>query len=496
MKISKWILFSFSLLLLVFTIPSYRSHIFALNFVDEDDNIVIGNYVREGKKLYTDVFSQHQPSMFLASSAIQNILKPDNILMVVKRHREFMMIWSAIWVIVLVARFGFKGLFVSSVMELSKIILLGNMFLAESIIIYPLLYVILFILSGYKIRYKFEIWTLSIIFWFLVYSLTPLWPLLGLIAFLLYINSEDKMRLATAWISVGILTTLILFLRVNLYDYLLNALYINYKYYIPLTTPVGFWDSLFKAFFAPVLALSNSGSSSLLLLVKVLSLSYLINIIFFITHKSYNDLMLFILLPCLAALRYIDPSNTLYGAFHMLPWLVILACLSFPVYSKPKFINISIYILIFLASLNIARTQLFDYRDPATDFYVHYSPSVDIREAVKILSKTEHQTIWVEPVMYWPHWHTGASSYSSMVNYYGWMDQTLPMKKNLETQLAQQLPTIVYAETTLGVGKYLDSYDRFYRDGKPTNIYLRKDVAQGLTKETLKELDYYRFEIN
>ena len=183
------------------------------------------------------------------------------------------------------------------------------------------------------------------------------------------------------------------------------------------------------------------------MLIRILSIGLLLNLVSLVLHKqSQKALIIFIILG-LTSLRYIDPGDTLYGAFHMLPWLSLLILFNFLTYTKIRMHHVVIFVLIFLSAISVAKTNLFDYRDPATDFYVHFSPSSDIREAVKILSRSTLQTIWVEPVLYYPHWQTGAVPYTSMINYYGWMDQTTPMKQDLVGHLSQELPTIVWAET-------------------------------------------------
>jgi len=143
-----------TLILSLLVAPGFRSHIFFLNFVDEDDNIVIGNLAGEGKKLYTDVYTQHQPIMFYLSAGIEKVVKPDNILMTVKRHREFMIVWSFLWIFILIYRFGLPLFFASAVIELMKINLLGNLFLAESFVVYPLIYLISYLV--YKNQKKID----------------------------------------------------------------------------------------------------------------------------------------------------------------------------------------------------------------------------------------------------------------------------------------------------------------------------------------------------
>jgi hypothetical protein len=485
-----------ALIISLLTLSFYRSHIFAVHFVDEDDNIVIGNYVREGRALYREIFSQHQPSMFVLSAALQETFPVDNVLMVIKRHREFMIAWSILWFLVLTARFGWPLLFTTGVIELSKITLLGNLFLAESLVVYPLLYLLAHLFLPSKKLLRVETIFLTVLFWFLWYSLTPLWPMLIFLALLLVFKLNFNKTFIWSMGIVGVISLLSLAKLTSLADYFYSALYINYKYYIPLTTPVGFSESIIKAFLAPILAIFSPKSGELLMLIRILSVGLILNLISLVIHQQTHKALIIFIILGLTSLRYIDPGDTLYGVFHMLPWFALLILFNFLTFTRIRLHHVLIWILLLTASLQVARSNLFDYRDPATDFYVHFSPSSDIREAVKILSKSTPQTIWVEPVLYYPHWQTGAVPYTTMINYYGWMDQTLPMKQDLTAHLSRELPTIVWAETKLGVGGYLDRYTAILREGKPSGLYLRQDKVGEVTEQQTADLAYYRFQIN
>ena len=485
-----------AIIISLLTLSFYRSHIFALHFVDEDDNIVIGNYLREGQSLYSEVFSQHQPSMFVISSWIQSSLSIDNVLMVIKRHREFMIAWSILWFLILTARFGWPLLLSGAVIELAKISLLGNLFLAESLVIYPLLYFVAHVFSPRKNISISEKIILSLIFWILWYSLTPLWPVLIMLAFVMYVQTATDKQFHWIFLAIAGFFLLGLISTTTIYDYFYNALYINYKYYIPLTTPVGFFESIFKAFFAPLMAIISPKTGELLILIRILSVGLIINLAALVLHKKIIKAITIVIVLGLTSLRYIDPGDTLYGVFHMLPWFVLLVIFNFIPFTKIRLHHIVIWLIILISSLSVASRNLFDYRDPATDFYVHFSPSSDIREAVKILTQSSPQTIWVEPVSYYPHWRTGATPYTNMINYYAWMDKTEPMKSDLVAHLKNELPTIVWAETQLGIGEYLSHYSAIKRDGKPSGLYLRSDKTKEITPQTRQDLLYYRFEIN
>src|SRR5258708_38435404 len=140
MKRNNLIFLAISFLLLILVALFYRYHIFNHHFVDEEDNLVLGYYLTSGEKLYQDVFSHHQPFAYILSTAIQKKTQPTSVFLLIKRHREFMIFWSLIWGIFLLIRFRTLFIPILLIYELAKIYLFGNLFLADGLVVYPLLY--------------------------------------------------------------------------------------------------------------------------------------------------------------------------------------------------------------------------------------------------------------------------------------------------------------------------------------------------------------------
>lgn len=482
------------LLLFALTIPGYRSHIFSLDFVDEEDNIVIGSYLENGKKLYRDIYSQHQPAQFVLANVLQKVTSPDNILMTVKRHREFMILWGIFWITLLTFRFGFPLYITSLVFELTKMILLGNMFLAESFVVYPLIYLCSHLfLSKFKYTNLEEIFVLSLI-WFLALSLTPLWPLLFAITLYLFVVNKLKTNFLLRFFTLGMLSLTLFYPKVDFLDYYNDVFWINTKFYIPLTTGISITFSILHAFFSPFFVLLTSGDSLLLPVLKILSLLFLYNIVQLIRNKQILRALALYFLLFLSGLRYIDPGNTLYGGFHMLPWYGTLLFGALVSLSLPRFARLIVLTVVLFASVFVARILLWDQRDPGTDYFVHYSPSADLSQVVKIISTTTSRTVWVEPVNYWIHYQNNSTLYTTMINYYRWMDQTPPLKMEISQKLSQKLPDLVYLNNqNLALGEVLSQYAPFVRDGNTTQLYLRRDLLPTLTPQQLEQLVFYRF---
>jgi hypothetical protein len=131
----------------------YFQHLFSFRFVDEEDNLILGHFLLQGERLYSDLFSHHQPLAYILSAAIQLFTHPIEIYSLVQIHRLFMIAWSLLWVTVLLFRFRFKVIVPLLIYELSKFYLLGNLFLAESLNVYLVLYLTFFLFekkTGYK----------------------------------------------------------------------------------------------------------------------------------------------------------------------------------------------------------------------------------------------------------------------------------------------------------------------------------------------------------
>src|SRR4030066_1503588 len=193
MKIRKILLLFLSFLVLGFVGYHYENKVSYVHFVDEEENVVGGKYIVAGQKLYSDIFSQHQPVAYILSAGIQKVTNPTSIFLLIKRHREFMIAWSIIWATFLIWRYGFRVAPAGFAFEVSKIFLLGNLFLAESIVIYPVLYLCGLTLTAEKIK-RLEFLFAGLTAGIIVFTLSPLWPLLAglIIIYLLKRRGLDK----------------------------------------------------------------------------------------------------------------------------------------------------------------------------------------------------------------------------------------------------------------------------------------------------------------
>jgi len=166
----------------IFVFLVQRQNFLIPDFIDEQDNFIVAKNIIDGNKIYTNVFSHHQPGPYILSALIQVTTKPDLIQNLVLRHRQFVFVWSIVWILLIMWRFGYQMLVPLMIVEIVKNKYLGSLFLAESLVVAPMIYLVLSYLENNV--YKYEQIFLGIIIGIVGICLAPMWPLLGLLAFI------------------------------------------------------------------------------------------------------------------------------------------------------------------------------------------------------------------------------------------------------------------------------------------------------------------------
>lgn len=493
----------------------YQDQAFSLHFVDEEETLAIANYVITGDVLYKDLFSNHQPLPYLLSAGVQEVTQPNSIFLLIKRHRESIIVWSAIWSLLLVARFGWPLLLTIIIIELTKIYLLGNVFLAESLVIYPLLYIVSFLME-IRIRTKRELVFIGFCFSLIVSLLAPLWPLsFVLFIWLLLCDGQGERSLSWGKIGTRFLLQIVGMVPVGfavLYfssfpDYLIDAIDYNLRYFIPIASHDPTWLVVIKGFTAPLGSFFvENEESATLIIIRMLSILFILCSVVLLSKKSFIvGLGLFVILG-LSNLRYVEPGLQMYQGFHLLPWYSIL-CLSTVLsmrtlltYPKMKYIKgiaVGVFIITLVVILNYSLEDLFKSRDTANDFYVNYSRQFDMGEAVRIL-KNETDTLFVVPDEWLVYWQAQIPHASFLLGYYAWMNAVPDLSKEVHRMFNTSPPTYFYCDCNsayFGLEKYLTLYNRLKKDGNNTNLYVLKGKELTITSEQRQQLDFYNLDL-
>lgn len=494
------LLLSVSILILLVFSTLFDNKVFSVHFVDEEDYEVLASYMNQGQKLYTNLFSVHQPAAYKISQLIQKIDQPANDYLLIKHHREFIIVWSVVWSILLIWRFGWGALLVVSLIELNKIYLLGNLFLSESLAIYPLIYTTCLVM--FKIPKRKELILIGACLGLLLMLLSPLWPfvvfLIGIILF------KNYSRLNLILLLVGLIPTVIIFLiNIPLNDYIHQVFYTNFVYNIPDQVGDKGLKQLIKSFIYPVLVLRNfNPSTPVLELMRILSILLIFNFVIMLKNKQYLLGLLILAGLGISNLRFIIPNLTYYDGFHLLPYLSLLTMMtvfiSINTLNNEKGKNLKIIIITLLGvsiltSLFNAQDSLFVKHNLAQDFYINYSHFEDINRAVSIM-RGPNDTLFVTPddvLIYFP----GDIAHASfLMNYYPWMENTPELKIEVNKLFAISKPTFVYCTCQNGFVKtYLGNYQELKKDNKLSQLFVLNKKIESLTSKQKNELRFYHF---
>ncbi len=489
--------------LLVLTSRGYENKVASFHFVDEEDNFVLGYYLLKGETLYSDLFSHHQPLAYILSAGIQGLTQPNSIFLLVKRHREMIMLWAAIWMIWLVIRFGWSGLIGVGVYELTKYNLLGSLFLAESISVYMLIYLAGLVIEDRKKDLRIlEAVGLGSVVASCLLLLSPAWPLI-IVSYGLIVWRQQQRRKFLSFSLMGGLPVLgLASFFMSIPDYFHNAFYINFRYYIPITSDESFLVLAVKSLFSPIsVFFPNQTINLTLLCLRFVSAGFLVSlVVLWWSHQRKLVIMMLTLLT-LANIRYVVPGSEIYSGFHILPWFGLLlffwaeALVRSLANFKPIF-KIGL-ITVLVVTLGVAfengSKSIFIDKNVADELYVNYSRQFDIGEAVRIM-KTPGERLLVAPDEWLVYWQADIPHASKMVNYYAWMALVPELQSQIDLLFEIGPPDYLYTNMVgTGLEKYYPRYDVLQKDGHKTSLFVRKGKWETLSVQQRNSLSYLNF---
>ena len=372
--------------------------------------MAIGQFLLRGEKLYSDIYTNHLPVTYIMSSVVQKFTQPNSLPMLVKRHRESVLVWSFIWAIFLILRFG--PLWILSIIpyELTKHLLIGNIFLAESFAVYPCIYLTSLALQKSRTISMKEYFFVGMNSAFLLFSLLPLTPFVFGIIFLLFFKKKlNKTKVAS--ISFGFITVFALVVYFSsMNNYYRDAIYANIKYYIP-SAGNALGEFNFLSFFSPLIYLITPLTSSFHInLIKFYCFLLVFNFFILILFKKKYHFILVYLILGLSNLRSIRGLESM--SFHLLVWYGLLIFVA--TYTSIQLIallqnlllrKLFLSILIVSIGLTIWNTKHYFISkvDRDADAYVNFSVPFDYGEAVRIMKKSGDRmfAIYNGSLIYW-----------------------------------------------------------------------------------------------
>lgn len=477
-----------ALIFLILTGYFYSDKALSFRFVDEEDNFVFGGYLVQSEKLYDDLISNHQPLTFILSAGVQKFTNPNSIFLLLNRHRQTLIVWSAVWSLSLIYYFGIPALILVILFELTKIYLLGNLFLAESLVVYPFLFLIGMAFFIQRRLSQAELFLFGECLGLTFFLLSPIWPAIIFAALYLIFRERSQLIKSLVPILLGFLIpTLAVFTYSSLSGYV-YYLFVNLTYTVPAYQTEPLLISFLKSLFTPLWSFLPSPLTPTLWVIRILLLLLLLVLIRFLKKV----LPVFILLG-LTNLRFVPPGTEGYAGFHILPWYAafIFVCLMFLRINR---INLLSLVLLILWTLSFARTGLFLKADKQQDYFINYSTFEDLGRAIKIM-KGSGDTLLVSPNAWLIYWNSDIDHLPQLYGDYTWMVGFPPLHNKVLQAFDKNPPTFFYCENCPGLdlGKYLLKYAEVNKNKGSTMLYVLKSKVRTLSSQQINQLNYYNF---
>lgn len=458
---------AFGLIMAVsFNISKARS--LSMHFVDEEDHMAGAELMNRGYKLHEQIQGNHQPLVYAASAAIQRLTKPNNMFMLVRRHRQSMFIYGLVWSAIILWRFKTNGLIFIVFFEFLKYGLFGNLLLMESLAAYPAVY-LFFVFLGRKIPHRPELIWLGLSTFVIVFSLVPLYPWLIIV----WLGLLLKLKLKIIWplLAFGG-AALLLFSFYSPTAWFRETIYNNWLYAIPALNPVKTGADWLKIIFFPFQAwlIQNSLQAQF---IRLFLSGFLIASVF------KPKLLLLYPLLVLANNRVLTPAAAYYQGFHLLPWLgLMIALFAFSITSlKLKF---KLLLVIWAAALMLNKNMTYFLKTEVEyEYFVNYSTLDDVNFAIKNIKLAGDRLAVTanQPLIYW---QTGTDLATRQMIYGGWEPKVPELKVDYERVFyGDNPPEIIFGndEPELLTNNYLN----IFKHGQQTELFIRNDRAAKIT---------------
>lgn len=473
----------------IFLRSIYRDRIGAFGCFDDCFNYMGGYFLLSGKRLYSEIFFNHQPILAYLSALIQYVTKPDGIYLLIYQHRMFIIYFSMMADALLVLRFGWIGFAFAVLYESTKGFLFGEHFLAEAMIIYPLVYLLGAIGEVWR-RKKLQAWELiiaAIFTWFVVFSREPYIPLaLVMFGYLIW----KHWNIVWSKVSLGLLGILSLIVVGihSLPDYFFNVVTVN-------ASRLGSEGNLWSMIFYPVLVFFG-GQWNLFRGIEV-ALVLLFWILLFFRPVP----ILFIFLA-LANIRTIAPGDMYYAAFHHLQWygLFIMSVLLLinDIEEKRRILKIVggiAFLGITAWAILSPQSYLHDNVDRHAEFTTNFSQIFTVGDIVKALSLPSDTLFldgWDDLIYFQAHRY---SPYK-----YAWYTSSMwqfeRFAKAREEMFGTNPPTFYYGQCVKDVFDPTSlpratDYVRLRTSKSPTCVFVLRSKIPHIVAEQWKKVQQY-----
>lgn len=502
---NRLLLLIISLVFLLITGNYYKNSAFAFQFVDEQYNLAIGKYLLRNEVLYDDIITNHQPITHLLSFAVQKYSNPNNTFMLLIRHREFIILWSTIWSLLFALYFGLPALFFIFLYELTKGLLLGNLFLAESLVVYPLIFLIGATVFNKQGLNSSELLFSGICLGLSLLLLGPIWPTIACLILLLLYQRKCSFIKTLIYITSGMIIIILPILRyVSVSGYFHYYLFTNFTFTIPNYHGSESWiTTTFKAFLTPVISFLRTDESLTLWIVKISSLLITVNLIY---QKKFKQFLLIIFLLGMSNIRFVSPGNEDYSGFHLLPWYSSLIFITSIIVVKAfkenshffiKITNIALVTLVVILTFKYTLPVIFEKQDIQKDYLINYSTHTDRGELIRLIAQPS-DTLFVSRDSWLVYWQSNINHLPKLFGYYTWMAGIPKLHSEILDTFIKHPPVFLYCENCKEseFRQFLSQYSQLRKSGNNIDLYVLQKRLKILTQFQLDQLKFYGVSFN
>lgn len=495
--------------ILVFLLPFsiilyklYIPHINSFGCFDECLNYIGGYFLLHGRSLYSQIFFNHQPFMAYASFLVLKFFHPANMFEMLLRYKQVLLFTGLVADFFIIRRFKWAGIGFTIIFELTKYYLFGDKFLAESFLVYPLVYMTGLILYKFENKkiYAVEYIFASIFTWIVIFSREPYIPVA--IAVLVILLGFSKTRIQKISYVLFVSVTIVTFLLLPLQEYFYQVFTIN-------SQGVGAADAqstqllgigFFHVFLYPLFLFIQGQFNELRIVEIGMSVVFFVSAGYmFLKKKQRATIGIFLLLLGLANLRPIPSGELFYSAFHFTAWwgMFILGTLIF--LTKMKYMNKLIFYLGLIIIIGctgsyvvFSKSFIHYHVDTQSEFAINFGNTYALGNVVKILS-TPKQTFFIDheddvDVAYMESGRVSPYKYSD----YGFVAPNfVEFQKAYGEMFATNLPDFYYGEHL--PKDVLDMYQVVLKESKPSKLYIKKTVYNTISKSTWESVQRFGY---
>ena len=508
-------IFLFIILVLFFTSQFFyfRVQTQSFKFGDESEHLAPGWMMAKfNTKLYKDITTNHQPIPIIASQLIFKTMVFSNLSRLIETVRFLMFMSSILGATILVSKFKFVGLISVILVETIKFWLFGYHLLAESIVLYPVMFIMATITElllwknhRHNILDKYEPLLFGLSVFLVGFSLLPCIPFL-IITSVIYLH-KTKYQNKVIMLVTTLALTLLLFLFIDINGWFKYTVVDNIKYFVPYENETRNFKSYLILLIYPFQSFLNY---SVPVAKYYLFLTIMLIVSIIIVLKNSKALTLFIkvallyLLVIILNLRISKIDIGFYTAFHVLPQLgafTILTTLLITfsleksnVVKKQKIFIMILYGILIAIILFFNTAWWREVKNKSVDHFIQYSETESMSSAFKAL-KLGNDKLLVGELDGLLNIASDIPIAGAQNAYLEWSYQSAESRQKLINLMTKNPPTFIVfpAEGPYFnlIKPYLSSnYTRLQRfDGSITNAYMLNSEIPKRSKNQWREFE-------